>query len=330
MTAPDRELHPDTWDVLRSTALATSLVTGEVLAELGRDHPEIVALSADLAIPTRIGEFGAVHPERFFDVGIAEKNMVSIAAGLAACGKIPYCSTYASFLALLCCEQIRTDVAYPRLNVRLIGTHAGIAMGFYGTSHHATEDLAVVRAMANMTVVAPCDAGSLRWLLEDSVAYDGPIYFRLSRGRDPDVYAERPAGFRIGAAETLRSGGDVVILATGTVVRPALDAATVLAAEGVDATVIDAHTVKPLDVERIVAAASATGAVLTVEEHNVLGGLGGAVAETLLEQGVACRFRRHGLRDEYSVIGPPLQLYEHYRLDAAGIAGEVRCLLGSR
>lgn len=321
------QLHSDSWELLRSTRLAHSLVAGPVLAELARHDERIVCLSADLGIPTRLAEFGRVHPDRYFDVGIAEKNMISIAAGLAACGKLPYCSSYASFLALLGCEQIRTDVAYPNLNVRLIGTHAGIALGFYGTSHHATEDLAIVRSMANMTIVCPSDANSFRWLLEESVEYQGPMYFRVSRGRDGVVYEHRPDGFCIGGAVELRPGGDVAVLALGTMVQPALDAAIQLAEKGIEARVLDVHTVKPLDREAVICAAQDTGAVLTVEEHNILGGLGGAVAEVLLEAGVSCRFARHGIRDEYALIGPPFHLYRHYGLDADGIAAAALVLL---
>ena len=320
------QVHPDTWDIVKFGSLAKQLVMGEVLAELAETHPEIVVLTADLAYSNRLSDFARVHPERFFEFGIAEHNMVSAAAGLAACGKIPYVATYASFLALLCCEQIRTDVAYPNLPVRLIGTHTGVAMGFYGTSHHATEDIAILRSMANMTVFCPADGTALRAGLIESLSYPGPIYFRVSRGREPDVYAGRAGAsdFKIGRAVVLRPGRDLSIITNGVPLAGALEAAETLSSEGLDVRVIDLHTVKPIDRDAILHAASETGAILTVEEHNVDGGLGGAVAEVLAESGVPCRFERHGIHDEYSPIGPPLRIYEHYRLDGPGIAQVAR------
>ncbi len=320
------ELHPDTWDIVKFGSLAKQLVMGEVLAELAETHPEIVVLTADLKYSNRLSDFAQVHPERFFEFGIAEHNMVSAAAGLAACGKLPYVATYASFLALLCCEQIRTDIAYPNLPVRLMGTHTGVAMGFYGTSHHATEDIAILRSMANMTVFCPADGTALAAGLVESLTYPGPIYFRVSRGREPDVYAGRAeaSAFKIGKAVTLRPGKDVTIIANGVPLPGALQAAETLASEGLDVRVVDMHTVKPIDRDAILEAARETGAILTVEEHNIYGGLGGAVAEVLAEAGVPCRFKRHGIYDEYSLIGPPLRVYEHYRLDGPGIAQVVR------
>jgi transketolase len=320
------ELHPDTWDIVKFGSLAKQLVMGQALAELADTHPEIVVLTADLKYSNRLSDFARVHPERFFEFGIAEHNMVSASAGLAACGKLPYVATYASFLALLCCEQIRTDIAYPNLPVRLIGTHTGVAMGFYGTSHHATEDIAILRSMANMTVFCPADGTALRAGLIESLTYPGPIYFRVSRGREPDGYAGRAAGgdLKIGKAVTLRPGKDVTVIANGVPLSGALDAAETLSAEGLDVCVMDMHTVKPIDHEAIIKAARETGAILTVEEHNIYGGLGGAVAEVLAEAGVPCRFKRHGIYDEYSLIGPPLRIYEHYRLDGPGIAQVIR------
>jgi transketolase len=319
------DLHPDTWDIVKFGSLAKQLVIGEVLAELVQTRPDIVVLTADLKYSNRLSDFARAYPERFFEFGIAEHNMVSAAAGLAAVGKIPYVASYASFLALLCCEQIRTDIAYPNLPVRLIGTHAGIAMGFYGTSHHATEDIAILRSMANMTVFCPADGAAIRAGLIASLTHPGPIYFRLSRGREPDVYAGREGvEFKFGRAITLRPGRDVTIIANGVPLSGALEAAEVLAAQSLDVRVIDMHTVKPIDRDAILLAARETGAILTVEEHNILGGLGGAVAEVLAEAGVPCRFKRHGLYDEYSLIGPPIHLYEHYRLNGVGIAQVVR------
>jgi transketolase len=301
-------------------------VLGEELSALADADPRIVVLTADLASANRTVEFKARHPRRFFDFGIAEKNMITAAAGMAACGHIPFAATFASFCALLGAEQIRTDCAYPRMPVRVIGHHSGMSMGFYGTSHHALEDLGMMRTIAELTVVCPADANALRAVLRASLEQPGAMYIRLGRGRDPEVYAEVPRDFGLGRAIRLREGADLTIIATGTEVRAALDAAAVLADAGISARVLDMHTVKPLDVDAVLAAARETGAILTVEEHNIVGGLGSAVAE-VLAGGPPVRFRRHGVPDEFVPIGPPAALYAHYRLDAAGIAAVARELV---
>ncbi len=219
-----------------------------------------------------------------------------------------------------CAEQIRTDCAYPDLPVRIIGTHSGISMGFYGTSHHATEDLGMMRTVAGLTVVCTTDANHLRAVLRASLDHPGALYIRLGRGRDPEVYPEVPA-ITFGRAIRLREGGDLTIIATGAEVRPALDAAEMLAAEGIEARVVDMHTIKPLDAAEVRAAAAETGAILTVEEHNVIGGLGSAVAEVLVDC-PRVPFKRHGIEDEFAPVGPPAGLYAHYKLDADGIAAD--------
>jgi transketolase len=294
-----------------------AFVLGEELADLADRDPRVVVLTADLASANRTVEFKARHPARFFDFGIAEKNMITAAAGMAACGQVPYAATFAAFSAILCAEQIRTDCAYPDLPVRIIGTHSGISMGFYGTSHHATEDLGMLRTVANLTIVCTTDANHLRAVLRASVDHPGALYIRLGRGRDPEVYAQVPA-ITFGRAIRLREGADLAIIATGAEVRPALDAAEMLAAQGMAARVVDMHTIKPLDAAEVRAAAAETGAILTVEEHNVIGGLGSAVAEVLVDC-ARVPFRRHGIEDEFAPVGPPAGLYAHYRLDAAGI-----------
>ena len=320
-------LHPDTWDLPTSTRLAPYLNWGQVLADLGQEHPEIVVMTTDLKHSNRLTDFARVHPDRFFNFGIAEKNMVSAAAGMAAAGLLPYVATYASFIGLLCAEQIRTDVCYPRLPVRVLAHHAGITMGFYGSSHHATEDLAIMRSFAEMTVFGTVDPNLAEAALKASVSHPGPIYFRLGRGRETPVYEQPPADFAFGRAITKRDGRDATVLTTGLPLKAALEAADVLETEdGLSVRVIDMHTVKPIDVDAVLEATT-TGAVLTVEEHNIIGGLGGAVAEVLAEAGARCRFRRHGLPDEYALIGPPLALYAHYGLDAAGIARLLRELM---
>jgi len=245
--------------------------------------------------------------------------MVSAAAGMAATGAMPFVATFASFLALLCCEQIRTDIAYSALPVRLVGHHTGISLGFYGTSHHATEDIAMMRSIADLTVVAPADSAQLRAAIRASVNHAQPIYFRIGRGRDPVVY-DTIQSFEFGRAIRHANGSDLTLIATGSMVHPTLEAAEILRSEGRSEGMIDMHTIKPIDREAILEAAGESRFLMTVEEHNVLGGLGGAVAEVLADEGAGCRLVRHGIKDEYSLIAPPTHLYAHYRLDGRGIA----------
>jgi transketolase len=237
---------------------------------------------------------------------------------MATTGVMPFVATFASFLALLCCEQIRTDVAYSALPVRLIGHHAGISLGFYGSSHHATEDLAIMRSIADLTVVAPADGLELAAAIKASADHPQPIYFRIGRGQEPLVYDAEPE-FRIGQAIVHSEGSDIALIVCGTMLHPAREAVRALNAGGISAGLIDMHTIKPLDREAVLRAARRSRVLLTVEEHNILGGLGGAVAEVLAEEGSRARLVRHGIRDEYSLIAPPTHLYRHYRLDAAGI-----------
>jgi transketolase len=320
---------PASWDMATSERLSRAAVAGETLAELADTDPRIVVLTGDLKYSNRTVDFEKRHPERFYNLGIAEQNMVSVAAGMATFGLRPYAATFASFLGLLCAEQIRTDLAYPGLPVRLLAHHAGISLGFYGTSHHATEDLGLMRAMAGMTVICPCDAASTAAALRATVDHEGPIYFRVGRGREPDVYAAGAAGFEVGRLAELRAGSDLAIVANGVTVAPALEAAELLAAEGIDCTVLDAHTVRPFDAEGLREAALRCGHLLVVEEHNVYGGLGSACADALVDGGVeGVRLGRLGMpADEYSLIGPPTHLYRHYELDAHGIAGRGKALL---
>ena len=303
-----------------------AFILGEELADIADRDPRIVVATADLASANRTSDFQARHPARFFDFGIAEKNMITAAAGMAATGLIPYVATFASFSAILAAEQIRTDCAYPRMPVRVIGTHAGMSMGFYGTSHHALEDLGMMRTVADLTVVNATDANHLRAVLRASVDHPGAMYIRLGRGREPAVYETVPADFAFGTAATLREGGDITLIACGTMVHPTLEAAGLLAREGVAARVVDMHTVKPLDRAAVAAAAAGTGAIMTVEEHTVMGGLGSAVGEVLLDL-PRVPFRRHGVPDTFVEVGPPAALYARYRLDAEGIAAEARAFL---
>jgi transketolase len=314
---------------VRGTPAASmpAFVLGEELADLADSDPRIVVATADLASANRTNDFKARHPDRFFDFGIAEKNMITAAAGMASAGLVPYVATFASFSAILGAEQIRTDCAYPRMPVRNVGHHSGMSMGFYGTSHHSLEDLGMMRAIAELTIVSAADANQLRAILRASVDLPGAMYIRLGRGRDPVVYDEVPADFTIGRAKRLREGGDLTIVTMGSEVRACLDAAETLSRDGIEIRVVDMHTLKPLDVQEIKAAAAETGGILTVEEHNVTGGLGTAVAEVLVD----CErvpFRRHGVPDRFVEVGPPAALYAHYKLDAAGVAAVAREMIG--
>lgn len=331
--AADRHHAPPpaepSWDLATSARLARSLVAGEVLAELADDDPRIVVLTADLMFSNRTSDFQARHPGRYINVGIAEQNMISMAAGMATFGLIPYVSTFAAFAGLLGAEHLRTDLAYPGLPVRVLAHHAGISMGYYGTSHHATEDIGVLRPMAGMTVIGPCDAASTEAALRATVDHDGPIYFRLGRGRDPDVYEPGAPGFAVGRLRRLRAGAELAIVANGVLVAPALAAAERLAAaDGVAAAVYDAHTLRPFDAAGLCEAA-ACGRLLVCEEHNVIGGLASACADALIDGGVGgVRLERLGMpADEYSLIGPPAQLYRHYGMDADGVYARARAMV---
>lgn len=303
-----------------------AFILGEELADLAESDPRIVVATADLANSSRTRDFANRHPGRFIDFGIAERNMITAAAGMASCGLVPYVATFASFAGILAAEAIKTDCAYPRMPVRIIAHHSGISMGFYGTSHHATEDLGMMRTIADLTVVCAADANQLRAILRASVDHPGAMYIRLGRGRDAEVYGQVPTDFAFGKATTLRDGTDLTIIATGSQVHAALTAADRLGEAGASVRVLDMHTIKPLDEAAIRAAARETKAILTVEEHNVVGGLGSAVAEVLVDE-ERIPFRRHGIQDEFSLIGPPAALYAHYRLDADGVTAVAKELL---
>jgi len=319
-----RPLSPQSWQYRQLNSRAPNLSTlSDTLIELAEQGHPVVACTADLQYSNGLIGFARRYPERLIQFGISEQNMVSAAAGLAATGLIPFAATFASYLALLCCEQIRTDIAYSALPVRLIGHHAGIALGFYGTSHHATEDLAVTRSMADLTVIAPADGAQLAAAVRASMGHARPIYFRIARGHDPVVY-QKDLAYEIGKAITHHTGDELTIIACGTMVSPALKATEALRASGRSVGLIDMHTVKPLDRDAVLAAAGRSKALMTVEEHNVLGGLGGAVAEVLADEGGGPKLRRHGILDTYSLIGPPTHLYQHYRLDAPGIEAVAR------
>lgn len=315
----------ESWHMGMIPTQAHALIAGKVLADLADGNDRIVVLTADLGFSNRTIEFAQRHPDRFFDMGIAEQNMVGVAAGLAASGAIPYVATFASFLALLCCDQIRTDLAYPNLPVRLLGHHAGISLGYYGTSHHATEDIGIMRSIANIKIVCPADARSLEWSLRQTVDLPGPIYFRLGRGREPDVYQPKDK-WEFGKISLLRDGKDALILANGIMVGAACQAAELLAKDGIDVTVADIHTLNPLDTNGLLSLVKPQSTVFVAEEHNTRGGVASIVADTMIDAEVSnIRLVRIGLPpDEFAIIGPPYYLYQHYGLDGAGLARRIR------
>jgi len=317
-------LSPESWQYRSLNATTPGLgMLSDALIELAEAGHPVVAGSADLQYSNGLNKFAAAFPERYIQFGISEQNMVSAAAGLATTGQMPFVATFASFLGLLCCEQIRMDVAYSALPVRLIGHHTGISLGFYGTSHHATEDIGTMRSIAGLTIISPADGHQLKAAIKASVDWPEPIYFRIGRGRDPEIYAGG-IDFRIGKAIAHGQGTDLTIIACGMPVFSALEAAKALRAEGLSVGVLDMATVKPLDRAAVLEAAGRSKLLMTVEEHNVLGGLGAAVAEVLSDVGGAVRLVRHGIHDEYSLIAPPTHLYRHYLLDAEGVAHVAR------
>jgi transketolase len=315
-----------TWTLLDLLDQAPGLAAlSSTLGELVDEGHPVVALTGDLKYSNGLVRFAERHPDRFWNMGISEQNMVTTAAGMATTGLMPFVAEFACFLPLLCCEQIRTDIAYSQPPVRLIGHHAGITLGFYGTSHHATEDIAITRSMAGLTVVAPADARSLAASLRASADWPEPIYFRIGRGREPDVYSGWESfDFQFGKAIEHHRGTAATVIATGSMVAPSAAAVARLREEGHDVGLMDLHTIKPIDRDAVLTAAAAGGPLITVEEHNVMGGLGGAVAEVVTEEGINVRIHRHGIPDVYSLIGPPTHLYRHYGLDAGGVEAVVR------
>ena len=314
------------WDMVGSLNLSLQLPTGEVLMALVEQGHDIVVCTADLGRPTQVISFGRRYPDRYFNFGIAERNMIGAAAGLATTGAVAVISNYSFFLALMGAENIRNDIAYPNLKVRMVGTHSGIAMGFYGTSHHCNEDIGLLRAIPNLTVMAPCDANAIRAALTSTIGHDGPIYFRVGRGREATVYTS-PPDWRIGGSHVLNEGHHATVFAIGNLVKAALDAREILAGEGIDLGVVDSYSVRPLDEAPILAAARAHGVLFTAEEHNVTSGFGSAVAEVLATHGTGARLTRIGMPDQYSILGPPTHLYRHYGLDGQGVAETVRATL---
>lgn len=313
-----------TWDMAASLGLSQQLSTGRILIELadeGRD--DIVVCTADLGRPTQVINFGRRFPDRYFNFGIAERNMIGAAAGLATTGHLPVISNYSFFLALMGVENIRDDICYPGLKVRMIGTHSGIAMGFYGTSHHCNEDIGALRAIAGLTLMAPCDGNAIRSAFRNTIDHHGPIYFRAGRGREMPVYSS-PPDWKIGGSNALREGRHATLLAIGNLVGAGLEAAEILAREGIELGVHDMYSIRPIDRAPIRHAAKAPGLLFSAEEHNVTAGFGSAVAEVIAQEGLGCRLVSIGMPDDYSLLGPPTHLYRHYGLDGEGVANTIR------
>ena len=303
--------------------IATRASYGEALVELGREHDDVVVLDADLAAATKTGTFKKAFPDRFFDCGIAESNLMGVAAGLATTGMVPFASTFAMFAAGRAFEQVRNSIGYPHLNVKIGATHAGISVGEDGATHQCNEDIALMRTIPGMTIICPADDVEAKAAVRAAYEMDGPVYLRFGRLAVPVINDTPDYQFEIGKGVTLREGKDVTIIATGLCVNSALEAAKLLAADGIEAKVINIHTIKPLDEELVVAAAKEIGRVVTVEEHSVIGGLGGAVCEVLSEK-APVPVKRIGVNDVFGESGPAVKLIEKYGLDGKGVYQSVK------
>ena len=306
--------------------IATRDSYGNALTALGKEHEDLVVLDADLAAATKTGIFKKEFPERHIDCGIAEANMIGIAAGLASCGKVPFCSSFAMFAAGRTFEQIRNSVGYPHLNVKIGATHAGISVGEDGATHQCNEDIALMRTIPGMTIINPSDDVEAKAAVKAAYEMEGPVYLRFGRLAVPVINDRPDYKFEIGKGVVLKEGTDLTIIATGLEVNESLEAAKMLEAEGVSVEVINMHTIKPLDADLVVKTAAKTGKVVTVEEHSIIGGLGSAVAEVLAEKQPA-KLLRIGVEDRFGESGPAVKLLEKYELDAAGIYKKVKAFL---
>lgn len=303
--------------------IATRDSYGNALAELGKEHENLVVLDADLAAATKTGVFKKAYPERFIDCGIAEANMTGVAAGLSTCGKVPFISSFAMFVAGRAFEQVRNSIGYPHLNVKIGATHAGITVGEDGATHQCNEDIALMRTIPGMVIINPADDVEARAAVKAAYEYEGPVYLRFGRLALPIIHNESSYKFEIGKGEILRDGKDATIVATGAMVSNSLEAAERLAADGIEAKVINIHTIKPLDKELVVAAAKETGKVVTVEEHSVIGGLGSAVCDTLAQK-APTQVMKIGMNDTFGESGPAVELLKKYKLDAESIYEKIK------
>ena len=295
---------------------------GEALVEFGSQYPNLVVLDADISSSLKTGAFAKAFPQRHINYGVAEQNMLMGAAGLAATGLIPLACTYATFASMRACEQIRSMICYPKLNVKIIATHGGIEVGWDGPTHQATEDIAMMRAIPNMTVVVPADAVSVKPLLQQAIDLDGPVYFRMGRNPVPVIYQPDQC-FELGKAIQLRQGSHVLLAATGIMVSIALQVAESLSGKGISCSVVDVHTIKPLDQQTLVSAAGQVRLVVTLEDHNIAGGLGGAVAE-LLSQHCPKPIIRIGVQDCFAESGDPQELFKKYSMDSTAVVQAVQ------
>ena len=304
-----------------SEKIATREAYGKALVELGEQNKNVVVLDADLAGATMTKFFKAAHPDRFFDCGIAEANMMNIGAGLSTMGLIPFCSTFAMFGAGRAYEQIRNSIAYPKFNVKICCSHAGVSVGEDGGSHQSIEDIGLMRLIPGMTVIVPADANEARKATFALAEFQGPAYMRLSRLATPVFEEDYP--FEIGKANVLREGKDVAVFACGLMVNEALEAAKLLSAEGIEISVINVHTIKPIDAACVTEYAQKCGNVVTVEEHSVIGGLGDAVADVLMGK-VCCKFRKIGVNDQFGQSGKAADVLREYGLTADQIAAKIK------
>ena len=312
------------WSVYDANTMTAREIYGKVLAELGKTNDKIVGVSADLVKSTNMGNFEKPFPERVFNVGIAEQNLFGVAAGLAKTGLIPFASTFGAFAAMRGIEQIRTDICYQNLPVKVIATHSGISFGSAGSTHHVTEDFSILRAIPNMTLIVPADGFETANAVKAAVDINGPVYIRIGRGFEPPFNKDENYGFEVGKGIEVHAGSDITIFACGITVLQSVMAAKDLAKEGISVRVVNMHTIKPLDKDIILKAVMDTRRILVAEEHNTIGGLGDAVASVIAESGKGCAFKKAGIPDEFSVIGYPEDLYAHYGLNADGIAMSVR------
>jgi len=314
-----------TYTAVESTELSTSEIYGNTMLELGEKHPEVVGLTADLAGSTKIGVFGKRFPDRFFNVGIAEQNMLGIAAGMARAGLVPFVSSFSQFASWRVADQLHTDVCYQNANVKVIATHGGTSFGQAGSTHHAICDFALVRSLPNITLICPADGYETANAVKAAYENYGPYYIRINRGFDRVVYENADYGFEVGKAITMREGTDITVIACGSCVFQAMSAADFLKnADGLSVRVLNMHTIKPLDVEAVQKAILDTRRIIVAEDHTVIGGLGGAVAETIASLGKGCAFKRLGIQDQFAPIGLHEDIMSMLGIDANGIADAVR------
>ena len=305
-----------------SKKIATRDSYGNALVELGKKHPEVVVLDADLAGATKTSVFMKEFPERHIDCGIAEGNMMGVAAGMASCRKIPYVSTFAAFAAGRAYDQIRSSICYPQLNVKICATHSGITVGEDGATHQMLEDLALMRALPNMTVISPSDDVETKYLVKEIAKIQGPVYMRLARLATPGIYEENQT-FEIGKAVQIGEGTDATVFATGVVVAEAIKAKELLEEEGIHIRVVDMHTIKPIDKEMIIKSAKETKKLISIEDHSVIGGLGSAISEVLTEE-YPCKLVRMGIKDTFGKSGNAVELLKYFGLTSDAIIEQVK------